>query len=578
VLTETLKEREVTADDLDRWNRRTRLQRYAVIEAHLRGRAKRILDELVAEFGPPEHPTFLSYMTSWSGPTSPFSGDELRAMSISDLVRTMREWIPSQGREDPSREGLGRILQGVVAQDADTFAAAGASFKELDPTYVRALLSGLENAARDRTPFAWDAVLELAEWVIEQPRSDDDLGDDSRGDPHWGWARRELAGLLDQGLREGPAELPLNARHRIWSILEALVDDPDPSPDREVSEHDSRPDFSTMSINATRGVVLHAVVRYALWVERLIGDEKFGGERSIPEVATLLDVRLAVDRSLAVRSVYGQWFPQFVRMDEQWARRLVPHVFPLAIEHGPFFDAAWDGYIKFNSPYDEVFAMLKEAYGHAVDRMDPASGRSSFSGDPAKRVGEHLLPLRARGEAAAVKLFEHYWKAAPPQLRDELLTSTGWSLGNSESLPPGVAERLMRTWGWILQDTSQAEEVGALGGFGAWFGATALDDRWLLEQAVELLQRGVYLQPDHAVYEALPRLASSHPALALEVLGGMVRNDKEGWALHGSTKEVRIAFEMVLARGDADAHRRAKALIDVLGARGFNDFRDLAGQ
>jgi hypothetical protein len=136
----------------------------------------------------------------------------------------------------------------------------------------------------------------------------------------------------------------------------------------------------------------------------------------------------------------------------------------------------------------------------------------------------------------------------------------------------------MRTWGWILQDTSQAEEVGALGGFGAWFGATALDDRWLLEQAVELLQRGVYLQPDHAVYEALPRLASSHPALALEVLGGMVRNDKEGWALHGSTKEVRIAFEMVLARGDADAHRRAKALIDVLGARGFNDFRDLAGQ
>lgn len=578
VLTETLRERGVTADDLDRWNRRARLERYAVIEDHLRGQAKDIFDELVAELGRPEHPTFLSYMTSWSGPTSPFSGDELRAMRISELVRTLQDWIPSEGREDPSREGLGRILQGVVAQDADTFAAAAACFKELDPTYVRALLSGLENTARDRTAFAWDAVLELAEWVIEQPRSEDDPGDDSRGDPHWGWARRELAGLLDQGLREGPAELPRNARHRIWSILEALVDDPDPSPDREVSEQDSRPDFPTMSINATRGVVLHAVVRYALWVERLIGDEKFEGERSIPEVATLLDARLAVDRSRAVRSVYGQWFPQFVRMDEQWARRLVPRVFPLANDQGLFFDAAWDGYVKFNSPYDEVFALLEQAYGRAVDRMDPSSGQSSFYGDPAKRLGEHLLPLRARGEAAAAKLFERYWKAAPPQLRDELLTSTGWSLGNSESLPSGVAERLVRTWGWILEDASRAGEVGALGGFGAWFGAAALDDRWLLEQAVELLRRGVYLQPDHAVYEALPRLAPFYPALALDVLDGMVRNDKEGWALHGSTKEVRDTFEVVLVRGDADARRRAKALIDVLGARGFNDFRDLAGQ
>lgn len=103
-LTPRLEERSVTATDVERWDRHARFKRYAVIAGELPDHARAIYDELREEFGEPAHPTFLSYSTSWSGPTSPLSENDLRAMDPSEVVQQLREWKPQGGPRIPPRK------------------------------------------------------------------------------------------------------------------------------------------------------------------------------------------------------------------------------------------------------------------------------------------------------------------------------------------------------------------------------------------------------------------------------------------------------------------------------------------
>lgn len=577
-LTPAQEKRGVTAADLDRWDRYARLKRLVLIAEHLEGDARAAYEELRSEFGVPEHPTFLHYVSSWTGPTSPFSAEELGEMSASQVAQALREWVPAGGSEDPSPEGLGRILQELVAERAAAFADAASEFVGLDASYVRSLLAGLSTAAQKSTPFPWAPVLDLGEWVAERPRSAGDDGDDRQGDPHWGWARKELASLLSRGLGEGDAELPFESRERVWSLLAVLAEDPDPTPEHEDRYGGDNMDPATLSINTTRGEAMHAVVRYALWVERALEREgRFEGSEAIPEVVALLDrhVDVGIDPSTAVRSVYGQWFPQFVRIDDAWARRLAPRIFPPDSQQATLFAAAWNAYVVFNRPYTDVFPVLRDAYATAVKRLESPTEGSSLAGDPRKRLGDHLLTFEIRGEMEpSTNLFRAFWEMAPPELRQEVLTTAGWSIEGAEHLEPDIRDRLVSTWEWIVE-VADASEAASLAGFGGFLATRALDGGWLLKQAIAVLARGVYLEPDFIVYGALPRLAHEHPRLVAEVLHRMIETDPEDWSLHGSTDEVRETLSVVLDTGDADTSRRAITLIDLLGARGMTAFRDL---
>jgi len=154
--------------------------------------------ELVAKYGEPEgleSPEFIR--VDW-GPKSPKSAEELRKMSVEEVIDFLKTWKPAPGRPleiiPPSPEGLGRELQKAVAQEPERFAAKATLFQGLDHTYVRALLAGLREAAYSKTPFPWEPVLSPCLWVVEQPRDIEGRRKSSPlldVDPHWGWARTE---------------------------------------------------------------------------------------------------------------------------------------------------------------------------------------------------------------------------------------------------------------------------------------------------------------------------------------------------------------------------------------------------
>lgn len=555
-----------------------RFKRLAMIAEHLDGETRADYDTLLDRFGPPDHPDFVAHHSSWSGPTSPLSGPEIAERGPGELLAYLREWQPveTQGPH-ASPEGLGRILNEVVAADPQPYASVATDFQDLDPTYVRALLDGLAAAVKEDRVFDWDRVLELAAWVLDQPLEEKPERIDMERDPGFGWSRKAVASLLNRGFEDHPGQLPPSCRDAAWELLSALAEDPDPRPSDEREEGGM--DAATRSLNVTRGEAMHGVIRYLMWVERQAAID-FAGLGSVPEAKDVLErhLGLAHDPSLAVRAVYGMWLAQLVRMDEGWVAEHAGQIFPAAEAEHEHFNAAWHAYISFTRPWLGVLAVVEPAYELAVERLLDPPPSSPFAGHPAERLAEHLtwyavmsaVPVEEPG------LWQDFWSAADTQLRAHCVDSLGMQFEQAVEAPADVLDQAKRLWGWIKAHVEDRQRALVLSGFGRLLGSGVLDDRWLLDEALALLGEGIHLDEDFVVWRGLMRTAEGHPAETAAVLSMMIRTDTRGWSIHGSESELRTILERVIDSGDADARRRAGDAIGLLGARGMRGFRDLA--
>jgi len=584
-------------EDVTRYADLWRRDRLALLGADLPEEWRRRYDELVAEFGPVEHPEFVSYMGAmWVGSTSPKTAEDLRSMNVEEIVSYLSTWQPSEDPMSPSPEGLGRELANVITSEPQPFAVASSQFQGLDPTYVRSFFSGLREAVKQDHSLPWLPVLDLCQWVLEQVREAPQREAEYREliehydlDPDWSWTRKAIADLVSQGLEASSAQIPNEIRTQVWEILSVLTDDPDPTPEDEARYGGSNMDPATYSINTTRGEAMHGVVRYALWVRRDL-EEISGvnelptrGFEEMPEVQEVLDYRLEpdVEPSAAVRSVYGQWFPQIVVIDQLWAIQNVSKIFPSNRNLRHLRTAAWAAYVIFSQPSEIVFNILSEEYSHAVEQLGIALSGSWMPADPDERLVEHLMILYWWGTIDLddpPDLLQRFYANASDALRAHALDFLGRSLHNiGDEIPTDALTRLRALWENRLmvarvEPSSHTEEVAA---FGWWFASGKFDDAWAIAQLKEALRLSGKTEPYELVLERLARLSTRIPVDVMECLRLIVEGDKEGWNIRTWREPKRTILETALRSRDPIARQRAESLIHRLGARGYWDFRDL---
>jgi hypothetical protein len=398
------------------------------------------------------------------------------------------------------------------------------------------------------------------------------------------WADQTIAELLSTGLES--AGIPHSERGPVWSLLEQLSEAADPTPDSESVT--SGVDAATLSLNATRSVALHAVVRYALWIRRSIEGTPdqaallAKGFDEMPEVRQRLDRHLdeSKEMSIAVRAVYGQWFPWLLLLDAHWAAAAAPAIFPAAEDSRRFWDAAWGTYITFCRPYDNVFDVIEPQYAQAVTRIVEAASVSSTSVDA--KLAEHLMVLYWRGKVSLPpdgELLAGFYKRATGALAAHALAFVGQSLtGSKGSVPSAIIGRLQSLWKSRL-NTAQAEGGAGpfrpeLASFGWWFASGQFPEEWALSQLIRVLRLVGTIQADYQIVRRLPTLAADYPLMAVETLGLLFETDKEGLA-DGWELYPRSTLETALKSKDAAVEELVYETIDRLGARGHLEFRDL---
>lgn len=573
-------------EDVARYSDLWRRDHYSFVSSDLAGDNARHYEELVARLGEPEHPDFFSWSSSWTGPESPTTKDDLVEREPEDVVEYLSTWLPDNDagwQRGPSIEGLGRILSEVVASRPEAYATLASGFADLDPTYVRALFSGLETAVQAEETFSWNGPLELATSVVRRPFEPEARVPDRDRDPGWGWCRRQIGSLVRVGLSDRPTSIPFELRVRLWNVIEPLSRDPNPTAEHEARYGGDNMDPMTLSINTNRGTAMHAVVEYALWCRRNLEASKVDvspGFELIPEAGEVLDAHMHTETepSVAVRAVFGRWLPWLFLLDQQWTIERLPLLFPPAIETNPLADAVWDTYIAWCPPYDSVLEILMGEYRAAVDRVPTGRKAGSFGYDTVdSKLGEHLVTFYWRGILER-DLLEDYFDRADDELAAETITFVGRTLQNTAgNVAPSILQRIQDLWDW--RDSQCTENVQdherELRSFGTWFVSGKLDPGWSLAALERSVDRVGAPSFGHPVAKGLVRVSASEPLVAVRILSRMLDKPADEWGYVGWLEEARAIVQAALASGIPEAIEEASSVVDFYVRHGELGFREL---
>ena len=552
------------------WQRR----RVAWIHPHLDEGWKEHYAQIVDEIGEPENPDFRSYTTTWMGPTSPINAEELGSRSAEEIARYVKSWQPSGDPMSPEPEGLARTLEAVVATAPAKFLQARKAFLEGPVRYVGAVLRGLSQAVRDDVAIDWSTTVDLMSWLSARQSDDAELR----------WARQDCIRLLEEGLRGDLVDIRL--RNAVWSIVDTIADDKDPSP-----EDDSKAasDLAARSINTVRGTALRAVIGYSLWVYRsVIGTTEARpgafGMHMIPEVRERLERNLdpAIDPSPTIRSVYGEWFPHLVLLDETWARKHVESIFP--DDEPKLRDAAWETYLRRCPVYNLPFELLRHQYLEAVDRLDETEGHDSSTRESIGGfLGEHLVILAGRGlvawsdqDALLRRFFE---KAEPDDVRRAIWPiSRDLSKHENEIADEALGrfERLADELLGLLKKHGR-ERMGHLSRLGWWIASGRFDPEWTLDRLQRLLELAGAAEPSFQVMDCLVEISKSNPTEAFKVLRTWLNTERpDRSVLIGRKKSTMAILQAALKQPSTQDD--ARSFIHQLGAAGHLGFRDLLAE
>ncbi len=554
--------------------------RFGWISQWLREPWKSKYESLSKEFGPPSSPEPFRIATEWVGPTSPKTKDDLKIMSPQEIISFLKVWKAPDTMRGDSIEGLGRVLTSIVNEEPQKFSLILGDFKGLDPTYVRSALDGLAKATEQDRIFEWDKVIDLCKWVVEQPRQIPGRVKASGHldfDPDWSWTRKQIARLLEVAFEK--KLIPIEFRHSVWSILEILANDPDPTPE------DASMEPATDSINSVRGVAMHAIIRYALWIRRDFEQNENAsklnaGFEEMKEVKIILEQKLNpdIEKTIAIRSVYGQWLPWLLLLDTAWVTINLHKIFPKEKQLHQFRDAAWETYIGFCHPYDNVLDVVKNEYAAAIERIDGSKEIEHAE----EGLAGHIMTYAYRGKIDIDEpkdLFSLFFAKAPLSLKKAAIEFLGRVLYNSEGeVPVKIKEKFKKIWDnriAFYKQERKGSEIQELNGFGWWYASGKLDELWALEQLILSTKLGVVPDPEQFVIDHLEKVVTVYPQLVAQALILIIDSSEDEWLITASREEIKKITEVVYNNSDSKTKKIGTDLINRLVSKGFLEVRNL---
>jgi len=548
---------------------------------------KQRYENLVQEFGEPEHPDLLVYTGVGWGAEPPKKAEELAAMRTGDLVNFLRTWRPGPGDPmGPKIRELADQLGVAVSQNLERFAREAPEFSDLHPTYVSRFLNEYMIAVQNERDVPFEPLLNLCLEVVAKPlelASEHRVGgDEFDSDQSWEYARNAVADLVAKMCEAGA---PLTLRKKLWQCLAPLEE----SPDSSYVVDDPKGGMETAvwlthACNNPRAKVIEAVIRYAIWVKRQATEDgaKFAGLNEVPEAKAVLEKRLAPDcpDSPAVRSGYGTQFPRLWWLDAAWAREHAKNIFSLTGEKRRHGWAAWNSYLVANRVYEAVFHTLREVYEEAVDQLNEGLTGEGQHFNPLHNLAEHMVVLCGRGALPIDDedgLLQRFFHNSAPAIRAHAIESVGTSLRGAEKLPEGIISRFVSLWKWYWSEFGAGRPDAPpeqFAGFGSWLACGKFEDEWCLNALADVVEVAPIIEPHQDVMEKLAELVESYPEQVVHLVDRMVRADQMGWQVISCKVELKSILGAALSSG-GDAKHKAERVIDYLGRRGGLEFGEL---
>lgn len=522
---------------------------------------------------------------------SPKSIDELKNYDVEELVKYLTEWDASEEFETPTKQGLANTISSLAFSEPKVISKGSMQFKDLELIYINSIISGLGKAVKDKEDICWEDALNLCLFCIESIYSSEE--NEFQKSKYVDAVKREIASFLQAGYKTTAFEIPEDLRELSWSVLSPLTNDSQPTPDYEKKYGGKNMDPATLSLNTIRGEAMHTIFHYSLWVRGIFEKSEESenlinsGLDMMPEVKEVLTFHLDVskDLSLAVRSVYGQWYPWLVLIDSKWSEENSIKIFPKQEELVLLYKAAWNSYIQFCAPYDNVFDTIEEIYKFSTNLLDSQEEeilRVPYNSK--QRLAEHLMSLYWRGKIEISddpeQLLKLFYSKASPELLSQAISFIGRTLKNTtDEIPKRFIDRLVELWEYRYETIKNSEDINhhynELSAFGWWFISDHFDSNWAINQLKSVLEITLVIKPTDLVVEMLASTASDYPLEVIECLRLIITGENDPFEMFVLQDNIYVILQNSINSEDDDIQNITIDIIERLLVEGHFRFREL---
>ena len=454
---------------VDKYIRYWLRDRLWMIKEDLPTEYKEVLEEIVADLGEPEHPSFHSWSSEgyWVKQVAPLTDQELANMSPIELVQFLENWVPDHqqrfGPTEISYEGLASSLGKLIINSFEKYSLHLFEIAVIRADYVTAILNQLSEPSYEIVN--WDIWLSLCERIM----ADNSIRTSTTtAKGNWAWMRRAIVKLLEKGLNKESSYEQLG---RFRDLLLILVDDPSPTPeeDRPPEGWFGHSDPMTVAINYTRPMAVNALIEYArIRAHSLkIGDLNYSGPNRLEEpVQQALSKKLdpSKESSLAVRSVFGKCTATLYWLNKEWWLSNLDAIFP-NVEDGEsllLFAAAWDSFV-INPFYTHLVKYLRAKYIQAISMVAQGQTTKPSFYSPVSHLAGHLVwEYLLRGteldEPVGLEdsMLKTFFLETGPEARGQAVNACSHILHNHLSENAQYWQKIRVLWEWRAQEASSA--------------------------------------------------------------------------------------------------------------------------
>jgi len=535
---------------------------------------KPVLADLDSRLGVIDDPLApVSGVTSWTGPNSPISQDEMAAMSPNELVAHLESWHDTGDGwgPEPSHEGQGRELTALITTSPKAVAGVDGLVVRLRPTYLRAILQGWEAALRAGFELAWDQVADVVKDVLAHgdESSFPVEGGDFDDDPNFRSAKQAAVSLLVELVKKRDENIvPGDALVRFADLLIDGASDETAWTEYDSYDDENSTDPLTVSINwqwpiRIRGLLnLIAHSKDAPWYD---------------QARSAFEEELArTDRRGASRAILGEGLGRLLNVDPEWTKPRIPGFFGTVREMTVAQQIALTTAIATHYYHRGLYDLLKPSMVAAINLAGPLVTGWRGNTDSLQRIAEWAIDALIFGhETMDDPVVAALFGQVDPKVRGEAMGHVAWSFMHAETVEDSIRDRFADLWdARIAHVRSNPDDKAELSEFYWVVRSGKFDSSWWLSRFVEALE----LDPELAgqrymVGKEVAAAADVDPRGALDVTKALLDGRDEAglpaWEL--TRNAVPVVIARAIASGDEQLERDAVELMNRLGESGNQD-------
>lgn len=528
------------------------------------------LTDLENKYKTPDYSNGIS--TTWVGPTSPKNIDDMKKMSLNDIVDFFVGWKPKDGFMEESAEGLGRIFGDVVKEDPNKYQGLAQTFidKRIRFAYIYHLFAGIEHGLRNSKTFDWNNILDSGLSLIEL--SEESLSEfprDKEREFDFDDVLKALVSLIGEGFVFNTNPIPFERKDDIFKIISFATNNLDPDPEYEKKYGGDNMDPVTMSINTVRGEAMHTLIKYALWISKNSAKPPLFEK----DVQGLLDNHLdpSKDPSMAIRSVYGRYLPNLYYLSSQWVKNNLELIFPYK-KNKDLWLSSFGAYLLGNM-YMDMFELLFDQYKNALEYT---STKVEFGKrfDLGEKLAQHISWAVAFNVKGGKEIAEGIIKQSSKEIKEHFIWFIGANILKRKSEKDASNDPDPNNLKWLWEKVASLEPEVAEN-FGYWFFNSPFDDKFTINQFLTTLKvTEGKIDSDHRVIEKLKEFVDTYPEQVLLIMELLISGDINNWDTSSHIEDYRKMLESIKAKNKPNLNLIIKRIANTLGQKRYKGFEE----